>query len=384
MILTAPIRSEEDLDHLIAANFNEVIIGTKGLSRFGELTPSQAKALAQKAQKAGLKTVLDWDILMTQNIFEISLGEFHSMDLSCFDAIRVQDPGALEYVLEKTTHPIQLNLESGNHNLVGILNWVNAVGERLERLILSFELPGQLMAQYTQKVPVPIEWPLLTPILLFYSPRSLIKPLFPDAVGEEAYQVMGKSEESPHSGFKVLENRHGTFMFNPKDFSLLDKWQEVKELGLRAFRFDLRQGNCFDLASPLAAMLRGEGELLAEIKERYPAHAIRGFFSANKSDVLFKKLKNAQLRRRETGFLGEVMDVMKKESIAIHLKNPNESISLGDEIRIQTPEGKAKLTHLNSMFNTNGEEIVNASYGDIVIIPHLGGVSIRSAVYLNS
>jgi len=38
----------------------------------------------------------------------------------------------------------------------------------------------------------------------------------------DALEAYGTSEESPHSGFPIVENRHGTFMFNVKDLSLLE------------------------------------------------------------------------------------------------------------------------------------------------------------------
>ena len=90
-------------------------------------------------------------------------------ELDHFDAIRVQDPGALEYLLEKTNIKIQLVLENGNHNLLGIQTWVDYVVDRLDRVVLSIELPKDKLREYVQKLNVDIEFYILGQILIFYT-----------------------------------------------------------------------------------------------------------------------------------------------------------------------------------------------------------------------
>ena len=65
--------------------------------------------------------MLEWDILMSEKIFfQLKQTVLSSLQWQFFDAIRIQDKGALNYLLEKTSVSLQLILETGNHNIEGI------------------------------------------------------------------------------------------------------------------------------------------------------------------------------------------------------------------------------------------------------------------------
>src|SRR5690606_28287579 len=143
--------------------------------------------------------------------------------LDTFDALRVQDPGALEWSLKNTNKPLQFIAETGNHNFEALKGWVEYCGDRLERIALSIELSRPVLEEFVKKLKVPCELLVFGRILLFYSPRSLLSPLSPEKIAvNEELAALGESEESPHKGFPIVENRHGTFMFHIKEFCLLE------------------------------------------------------------------------------------------------------------------------------------------------------------------
>src|SRR5690606_1204270 len=135
--------------------------------------------------------------------------------------------------------------------------------------------------EYVKHLSVPCELLGFGRILLFYTPRSLLGALAPEKLamnGEIA--ALGESEESPHKGFPLVENQHGTFMFHIKEFCLLDFAQDLEKMGLSYFRVDQRWDNSF---LPEIATLTSnfDQEAFLELKEKYSQDLMRGFYLVN-------------------------------------------------------------------------------------------------------
>ena len=122
-------------------------------------------------------------------------------------------------------------------------------------------------------------------------------------------------------------------------------------------------------------------EMALSLKDLYPRPLIKGFYKINKSNVLFKKLKNRRTQRSDDFYIGEVIEVNKKNHLGIHLKG--RELNFGDEIKLFTPDGKEKTHKISRMTNSSLEPITESSKGEIVFISHLGGVSIKTQVYFN-
>tara|TARA_R110002072_G_scaffold64203_5_gene159711 strand:+ start:42890 stop:44086 length:1197 start_codon:yes stop_codon:yes gene_type:complete len=372
---------------------SEVVIAPKELARLGSIELKEVNALASKLKQHGKRVFLQWDILMTEGSFDLAVEQLKEIDWNYIDAIRVQDAGAYHYALENLETEIHLILEQGNHNLTGIHYWIEYAqkyqSKKLKRLVLSMEIPYERFTQFIKEIhakKIEVEIMALGQILLFYSPRSLVKPLFEDITSDELnndeISVIGNSEESPHKGFPITENIHGTFMFNTKDHCIVEYFEKLKLIELDAWRFDLSNDQAHTLITDIS--LATTEEAFQGIKEAYPEKVIQGFFKTNKSDVLFKKLKNKRISRKEVGFLGEVVDVKKKEHIGIHLKNPKVSFKNGQSLTFFTPEGKEKTTTVVQAWQANQKNISEASMGQVIFIPHLGGISTKTMVYDSS
>ena len=114
-------------------------------------------------------------------------------------------------------------------------------------------------------------------------------------------EAAGQSEESPHKGFPLLENEHGTFMFLPIDHCLLDSLSELSELGVAHLRIDNRFMSEGLFTRVMEHFNNPSEESFEMIKDASQARLIRGFYNTNKSDVLFKKLKNYRIQRKDKG-----------------------------------------------------------------------------------
>ena len=382
----------EDIDKLVESGVKEAIIGTSTLSRFGNLSNSQAQDIAKACKSVGIRPVLEWDILMTENVFNMTIKTFVHLDLNAFDAIRLQDPGAVNYIIENyPKHKIQMILESGgHHNLEAVKIWQTLAGGNLERAILSLELSKNILEEYIRELDVEVELLGLGRILLFYTPRSLVAPMFGTddkdhkQVNKAPIEVSASSEESPHKGFPVIENMHGTFMFNTKDIFLLEYLDEIGDVGLQHLRIDLRFGHDLSLLKKIASLKTNfSKEKATSIKDEYPVVTNRGFFHVNKSDVLFKKLKNYRIQRSDMQFIGDVVEVNKKKHIGIVLRSRQNGLKVGDSIRLHTPDGKEKTTKINSLKTSAHEEVSHAEHGQVIFIPHISGISVKTSVYLD-
>ncbi len=372
------------------AGVDEVILGNMLFSRFGKISPNRYSKFCREVKNIKMRVIFDWDILMTEKVFKERSAELKHIEWDFIDAIRVQDPGALNWVKNNLPgKPIQLITETGNHNLIGLKKWEEIAGADLERLILSIELPKDKLSEYIKALKTPVEILVAGRILLFYTPRNLISPYILDhdddktkAALESSYELEGSSEESPHKGFPLLENLHGTFMFNTKDQFLLDHCDELEDMGLGVARVDLRHiADKNFLIKAVNALKSPLHNSIHPLKDDYPNPIIRGFFHVNKSDVLFKKLKNQRTQRSDDNYIGDVLDVKKKKHLGIMIKSKDLSLKLGEKLTLKTPDGKIKELVVSELKNSSGETIDCASINSIAFINHISGVSVKTRVY---
>lgn len=392
MKITTYINSINEISALKNNGILEAIVGVDIFSRFGRVKITDVSELAKELRKNNIRPIFEWDILMVETRFLAVSSRLSDIDMGLFDAIRVQDPGAIEFVLENyPSHKIQLNLETGNHNLEGIKRWISLCPERVERVVLSIEFPKEKLASYIKELSTPVELMGLGRILLFYTPRSLLSHHLMDhddseviSVHERPIEVKGSSEESPHSGFPIVENIHGTFMFNTKDHCLLENFLELKEMGLSHVRIDLRFFEDKEkMLSKISALLSNFSlDLANECKKEYGTPVIRGYYNVNKSDALFGKLKNTRIQRKDGSYLGDVMEVNKKKHIGILIRNSERSLEIGQSVLFRTPEGKEKTLVVSEIKNSSHADIDSATNGMVVFVPHISGISVKSNVYL--
>jgi len=372
-----------DLNLLKENGCPEVILGHKDFSRFGELDDENFIKLATRARELSLKVIFEWDILMTENVFSLLLKKISSF-LDATDVIRVQDPGALQWAFENTSLPLQFIAENGNHNLKSLETWVNYCQGRMERMILSIELTKDSIAEYVQKLNVPCEILGFGKILLFYTPRFLLSPLRGEKISEnDSLSAVGESEESPHKGFPIVENRHGTFMFHIKEFSLVEFAQDLKACGLAFFRIDLREVGLNQLNRLKNLLDQFSEDQWQEFKKIYPHDLMKGFYLVNKTDVLFPKLKNSRLQNREGDYVGEVLEAEKSSHLAILVKN-NRDLNRTDILRIVHPRGEEFEVKIYSLKNIDSIEVESVPSGHIALIQFVGGVWVKSQVFLQN
>lgn len=383
MKLSTYAGSLHELNILKDRGIEEVILGHKDLNRFGKLNDSEFRSLASRAKELNLRVLLEWDILMTEDIFLTKVSKVHSL-IEFSSAIRVQDPGALNWAIENTNLPLQFIAENGNHNLQALKGWVELARGRMERVVLSIELSKDAIATYVKALNVPCELLGFGRILLFYTPRPLLSALVPDKVVQnEEIAALGESEESPHKGFPLVENQHGTFMFHIKEFCLLEYAHDLKALGLSYFRIDQRWESPSKLIEIVSLIENFSQTMFDAFKEKYSQDLMRGFYLVNKTDVLFPKLKNSRLQKREGNYVGEVLEAEKSSHLAIMVKNVR-GLKASDLLKIIHPKGEVFTVKIYSLKNLSLEDVSELAAGEIAIIQYVGGIWPKSHVFYHS
>ncbi|MEC9282854.1 MAG: U32 family peptidase [Bdellovibrionota bacterium] len=385
------VEDVQQVKELKAAGFTELVLAASSLSRFGKTKDTDIQPIIDEAKANDLQVFIELDRILVGSELDLFLRHWQSLNLKNFDAVRVLDPGLLEYFCAETDLSVHFNSEMGNHNLSALKHWQNYSKEKIKRIILCPELEAEKIKEYTKELNCELEIYGFGKILLFYTPRHLLSPYFENhedpaekfVFNKEYIEILGNSEESPHKAFPLVETKCGSFMFSPKDLCVLDYWQDILECNLASLRFDLRDNfNKETLSSITKFLEEPEKKNLKTLKDTWPKTLIRGFFKANKSDVLFGNLKNVGNLKKEENYLGDVIETKSGVHLVIEIKSQNSLLSLGKKLSFLAPDKKAKEVEVKQMKNLAGELIEEASFGQFVMLPHYSGVSSNTRVYL--
>lgn len=349
MRFVAVLTKVDELSSFLKEGMKELILPVFAYSRLPSLTKEEALSLSKECQNQGVRLLLEWDVLMTQEHLQKLIKETDQDFLNLFSAIRVQDLGALHFLKKNFPEKnVQLILEHGNHNFESLLSF-SKVHPKLERMILSPQIPGSLLKDYAKRLPCPIEILYQGPLMLSYTPRHLLSRL------GESYVRMRSLEGQAHE-LQAIDNMNGTLIIHGSRFSLERRKSELETWENCYFKVDQR----------LAQSDSPQTE---------------GFYQKNQSSEVFVHLKNALIEREDGNYVGEVIDVVREHTIGISLAHPTRKLKKGDFLVFRTPEGRIKEQEVTQLWDFLMNPIEEGRQGEIVFIPHRGMVSVRSSVY---
>ncbi len=373
-------QTSEELKSLYDLGFKEFIVSVNSYSRTIETDENELlKIISSKKSFPDIKLFFEFDILLDEKDFKDLMNKFSRLPLIDFDAIRVYDTGVMEFIHQNYNWlKIHMIVETGNHNLVALLTYENYLKEQLTRFVVSIELSKEVLESFTKQLKTPCELLGLGPILLFYTPRKLLGPILKNHSNQSRW-IKATSEESPHSGFPVLENKHGTFMFNVKDLNILDDLDSIIKCGIKYLRFDIRFENMQAQNSKVADILIHHKK---EIKIIGPRPFIKGFFNINKTDVLFKKLKNHRIIRNDENYLGEILDVEKEKCLTCIIKKGPVEVDKIKALKFITPEGKEKLIDHFQFIDLLKVKPTTLALDDLYMLNYVRGVTVKTQIYI--
>ena len=376
MKFTTYVTSKEDILACAAApNLEEVLIGPSELSREGRLSIEQAQELAKEAAQHGLKAVLVWDILMTQDEFASRSKKVTEIDLNLFAAIRTQCPGAAMWVRSNLPEKaLQFIVENSNHNMPGLKRWVADL--RPQRMVLSTQLPEDKLISCCQQLGVECEVLGAGKILLFYSKRHLLQANFDrDDDTSDAHWIYADSasEESASRPFPTIENEHGTFMYLNKDHFILDSLARLDAAGMHTIRIDLRDLQTGEHAAQgiaeICTMTVAQDPGLDSVWAR-PTSA--PFFKRNRTDKQFSRMKPQTRLLRDANCVAEVVSVERGELLGI--LTLREFDTKGASFTFVAHDGTELPASLSSFTDISGNTLTSCAPQKIVRCSFVKGV----------
>jgi U32 family peptidase len=355
------VSSMADLQRCVqASNLQEVLIESTLLARQGRLSAIATQDLARTAQDLGLRPVLIWDALMPEQVLQSVVIALQQWDLSIFSAIRVSDLGAAHWVVQQLPQmPLQLVVEAGNHNLEALLGWCEYFASSLERLVLSIELPEAKLAEYCQTLPVPCEVLGAGPILLFYSPRSLLASEIGTGEQENDFylQTHITYEDAPNRLFPTLETEHGTFMFLDKDQFILDRLTTLDAASCQTVRIDVRHlSETGEAATRIEQICQQALSDPVGLRAEWPKETRAPFFNANRTTHFFPRLRSKLTGQRQETCLAESIAGEGKHYIVFQSLR---SFTMADIHCIQLPTGEILPVPENWLMRDLEGNIVN-------------------------
>ena len=375
------LESFSELEQIQQTSIREVILQHKSLSRMGKQSTKSLLSLLEAALSCGLSPVLQWDILSTEQTFQHCLTLLNRLPLAKFHAIRVQDLGAAEWIRQEHPElPLQLIVETGNHNITGLQRWTEYFGQQLQRLVLSTELPKSVLNEYSKILTVPCEILAVGRILLFYTPRKLLSSQDFSTDSPDFLEKKLVPGDQPQQQFPTVENQHGTFMFHHRDLFLLDYLPELQNTSLEVLRLDLQH---LDLSAnwliKLSALLESfDKEKCTAIKSAWPTKITHGFFRANRTDLAIERIKNPHLKDHGETLVGYVVEAVKGEQLIILARKtfPFAKALLGI-----TPEGRECNIAIEDIQTTDGQPVTEIVSGNLYQVPHVKYVTAQTLVY---
>ncbi len=371
MSFSVVIHNESDLENILGEKISEILLGVKELSRNSKLDLESFYSLSHQAKSHDFKRVLVFDILVSESNFEEVINFFHSIDMRSYDLVRVQDLGVFNYLVNNTEGRFQLILETSFHNKHSIVALVQRYRNFIDKIILSYELTKNQIIEYSEylkKMHIRSELLCFGSILLFYSPRKLL------SAQEVEQYVMANSKESPHKGYEIVENQHGTFMYHLKDLLIFN---ELKDLDIDK-RVDLSHRNRNEMKKFFEYTHTTSNDFLNLL----PKKTTRGYFAVNKTDVLFPKLKNKRISRVDDSYIGRVLENKKGHYLAVKIEGLKK-IKVGENLKFINPEGKIINHTIQQMFDLSLKNINQAEKNDIFLLDSLKKITPQTKVYLN-
>ena len=354
----AHVATVNGLSAALDAGLCEVLVDVAEISRMGEVPLAAFAAVAPASTRARL--VLNWDLVLTDAALTEGLDHIARAGFQNFAAVRAREAGALVALSALGFQGrLQLDLEVGHKNMASVAHWVQVLGDRLERVAISPEVPLEQVARWQQDLRVPLELTLVGPVILLETPR----PLLSAATGQDGQSIEAalQSEEAGARPFPTVQNHHGVFMFHHKWLCLLLWRQALEQAQIPWGRVDLRFAHGARSLQIWQQVWEHPEHGEPALRELMGEWSV-GFIKANHTE----KQTESRLLAPADQVVGTVVDTRREIYAAVKL---DQSISLGVELQLLNPQGHQNRVTVDRLWNARGEAVMTMDAGNLCLIP---------------
>ncbi len=331
-----------------------------------------------RIQNPDIEISFNLDIMIHDRHFPLILLLIKTLEKANIQHIRVQDTGlTLFFKTHFSKAHLTLAMETGNQNLESIYRYTTLFDSQ----VLNNEMPFSELKKTVLNCPhYPFELQVQGPLLIQYSNRRYMAGF--EETEAPLYRI-AQDEQYPNRFFPFYDNVHGHFMYLYFDRCLLTYIPDLLSLDLSGWIIDARGESDSYLIQTLTlykkyrtltvAISDPDLESLASLAQR-PQKG--GFFRANRTD---QDRESVVKEVEGYHYTGIVIDTVSKKQFTFETLWP---LSLGNEIKILTPEGHEAnftLAQMSSAFNI---PLIQAQVGDIISLPWQKRVVTQSKVFL--
>lgn len=344
-----------------------------------------------KSMNPDIKVLFNYDLLLHPSDFKYCDRFIHFLSKIPYTGIRVQDYGLALFISENYPEmELEISTFTGNYNYKA-MDFFKENFPSMSCYVYPNDVDYKTLRFLEEKSKTKNELFFHGPLLLFYSRRRLIKESdYSDKlIGKNKYyEVYLKEKKRPKEFFRFIDNHHGSFLFYPKEISLIEYLSDFMSLNLSYGLIDLRGKEIdfiyrfndafFDIIKN--DLYREEDRSLfqkkiLEIQSLYNGNLTEGFFLKNKTDITKTNINN-----ENKILLGKIISVVKDRVMAIRVINRFSKDQ--DNLVIQIPSSKKIKYYLKFIKDIEQNSIDQAIEEDIVLVNTVKGVVPQSLLYL--
>jgi U32 family peptidase len=255
--LLAPGGSLEKCRIAFVYGADAVYVGGKeySLRAFARNLSSEELAIAATmAHRLDKKLYVTVNVFARETDFKALPGYLAYLEQIGVDGLIVSDPGVVQLARSVAPGlPLHLSTQANTTNSHSARFWQD---QGISRINLARELTFDELSDIRGNCHVQLETFVHGAMCVSYSGRCLLSALLNDRSANRglctqpcrwSYNIV--EEKRPGQYFPILEDRHGSYIFNSKDLCLLDELGNLIDLGIDAFKIEGRMKGALYLAT---------------------------------------------------------------------------------------------------------------------------------------
>ena len=263
--LLAPAGSYEKMLTAFHFGADAVYLAGKqfGLRAFADnFTDQQIAQATQYAHSINKKVYVTLNIFASEADFA-QLGDYLKvLEKAQVDAVLVSDLGVFDFVKTHSHLNIHVSTQANTTNKYAVNMW-HKMGA--ERVVLAREVPLAEIAAIKQFVPqCSIECFVHGAMCISYSGRCLMSNYLTNRNSNRGECVQAcrwkwevkECSRDDDSAMPVMEDEHGTYIFNSKDMNMLRHIDKLMDAGIDSFKIEGRMKSAFYVATVVNAYRR--------------------------------------------------------------------------------------------------------------------------------
>ncbi|HNX00701.1 MAG TPA: U32 family peptidase C-terminal domain-containing protein [Candidatus Cloacimonadota bacterium] len=373
MELLSPAGNLEKLKYAIAYGADAVYAGGKEYSlraKADNFDPDELKKAVEYCHSLGKKLYITTNIFAHEEDFRELPDYLQYLDRIKVDAVIASDPGVISLIQEHTSIPIHISTQANVTSSQSVKFWKR---QGIKRIILARELSrDEIMVIREQNPDIELEIFVHGAMCISYSGRCLLSAFLNQRSANRGlcthpcrwtYSLV--EESRPDQKFEIDEDERGTYILNSKDLCLLNRIEDIQNIGIDSIKIEGRMKSLYYVANVTRVyrtaidMLKQGKEIPEILRQELDKLSHRpyteGFYPGNGS--LDMQTYGKDTYEREYQYIGKIID----HDQGVAAVDCGSKFVVGDEIEFIFPQITDDFTYKVQEFRNQDGEVVDLS-----------------------